>query len=658
MKIVGLGRPLGAMALAIVIFTAGLASAIPVGAASDTPAEPVAIVQDPGAGAISEHTCDGCEPPLGYQGGRVMDTTGAQGVTITPIFWAPDGYEFPDGYVELVEQYIADVAADSGTTTNVYSLVSEYSIPDGENQQDLRYQISSGDSITDTNPYPESGCDIEDDFTDCLTDDQLRDELDSLVQSEGLIADLANFYPVFFPEPVMTEDRDGSNSVDAYCGYHRAFETDAGVVAYGNEPFLPDGCGMGQSPNGNLPADGAINVLSHEVMEALTDPEDTVTWNDKSGHEIGDICAEFYGVPLGVADPDNPDTTGFNQEINGNRYYTQTEFSNAAFEAFGDGAGCQQSADTAAAAVASPIGVMLATASPNAVDSDGTSTADIELTITTPDGGALAGDALAYSIKSIDGLGTCGELSDTNGSTDEDGFATITYTASQDDAICGVVAIDAKAGQAATAVVYQGSYADEAPTAEATFPTELGAGSDPSTFDVTFTNPGIEDFTSAEISFDVFPAEGATDDVTADQVSLSASFDGDDGEFDPVELSGSTLGDGSIQGVIDDVELDSGDEVTVTFEIALDESVPVSSEPTMTFEAYLDLVNPASGAGTNLADTLGSDVNVVSADQIPTSPEADGSSSITWLVVTGVVLIAAVGAGTVIARRRRHSSAS
>ena len=78
----------------------------------------------------------------------------------------------------------------------------------------------------------------------------------------------------------------------------------------------------------------------------------------------------------------------------------------------------------------------------------------------------------------------------------------------------------------------------------------------------------------------------------------------------------------------------------------------------MTFEAYLDLVNPASGAGTNLADTLGSDVNVVSADQIPTSPEADGSSSTTWLVVTGVVLIAAVGAGTVIARRRRHSSAS
>ncbi len=287
----------------------------------------------------------------------------------------------------------------------------------------------------------------------------------------------------------------------------------------------------------------------------------------------------------------------------------------------------------------------------------GSSTADIELTITTPDGGALV-ETLAYSIKSIDGLGTCGELSDTNGSTDEDGFATITYTASQDDAICGVVAIDAKAGQAATAVVYQGSYADEAPTAEATFPTELGAGSDPSTFDVTFTNPGIEDFTSAEISFDVFPAEGATDDVTADQVSLSASFDGDDGEFDPVELSGSTLGDGSIQGVIDDVKNSiPGDEVTVTFEIGADESVPVSSEPDDDLRGLPGPGKPGQRCGTNLADTR-SDVNVVSADQIPTSPEADGRSSITWLVVTGVVLIAAVGAGTVIARRRRHSSAS
>ncbi len=43
-----------------------------------------------------------------------MDTTGAQGVTITPIFWAPDGYGFPRRRLELVEQCIADVAADSG----------------------------------------------------------------------------------------------------------------------------------------------------------------------------------------------------------------------------------------------------------------------------------------------------------------------------------------------------------------------------------------------------------------------------------------------------------------------------------------------------------------------------------------------------------------
>src|SRR5579859_117510 len=37
------------------------------------------------------HYCDGCTPPLTSSGGSVVDTSGASGFTITPVFWEPAG---------------------------------------------------------------------------------------------------------------------------------------------------------------------------------------------------------------------------------------------------------------------------------------------------------------------------------------------------------------------------------------------------------------------------------------------------------------------------------------------------------------------------------------------------------------------------------------
>ncbi|CAN5551073.1 hypothetical protein BH10ACT2_BH10ACT2_13520 [soil metagenome] len=612
-------------------------------------------------GGMGEHTCDGCQPPLEYQGGRVMDTTGPDGVTITPIFWAPEGYEFPDGYQDLIVRYIEDIAADSGATSNVYSHLPEYSILEGEFAQDLEYKLTAGATINDTNAYPESGCEPADGFTDCITDAQLRDELTALAESEGLITDLANFYPVFFPPTVETMDLDGSNSIDGYCGYHRAFGEGDAEVVYGNEPFEPEGCGQPHAPNGDFEADGAISVLSHELMEAFTDPEDVVTWNDQTGHEIGDICAEFYGPPLGYGDATDTETSGYNQVINGNVYFTQTEFSNAAFAAFGEGSGCQQSADAGATATTSPIGVMLGTANPNVLDADGTSVADIETIVIDPDGNAIADDNLSFSTKVIDGEGECGELSETRLATDESGFATLTYTASLDDVVCGIVITDAIGGQAATAAIYQGSYSALAPTAVAEFPATFTAGGDATTFDVTFTNPGSTDFVSAQVAFVIFPADDATDDVTADQVTVSVSTDGPDGEFAPLEMSGATVSEGSIEGDIENLSVPANSTITLTFEVAIDDSVPTSTEPLLQFEAFLDIINPATGAGTNLADTFASDVSVVDTTDSGTTGSgtaSDSSDSSTWLIVAVVVVVLVAAAATVVVVRRRRKAAA
>lgn len=88
--------------------------------------------------------------------------------------------------------------------------------------------------------------------------------------------------------------------------------------------------------------------------------------------------------------------------------------------------------------------------------------------------------------------------------------------------------------------------------------------------------------------------------------------------------------------------------------MALDDSVPTSEDPSISFEAYLDLVNPASGAGTNLADTLASDVTVVEADPISATSEGDGDSS-TWLLLVGAIVILAVGTGVVMMTRQRKT---
>ncbi len=216
-----------------------------------------------------------------------MDTTGEDGVTITPIFWAPEGsrYHFPADYQDIINGYISDIAADSGSVANVYSVATEYyDADDGGDRSPIRYQLLAGDPIVDTNAYPDDGCGPAKAYTACLTDSQMRDELLRLVNEQGLATDLGHIYPVFLPPKVQTEDLDGTYSGEDFCGYHRAFDTTAGPIVYGNEPFIKDGCGIGQAPNGSLAVDGAINSLSHELSEALTDPlGDDAAWLDSTG---------------------------------------------------------------------------------------------------------------------------------------------------------------------------------------------------------------------------------------------------------------------------------------------------------------------------------------------------------------------------------------
>jgi hypothetical protein len=598
-----------------------------------------------GNSKADSHYCNGCEPPLAYTPqAPVINTTGTTGLTITPIYWAPTGKgTFPANYQTIINGYIKNVAAASGSTSNVYSVLSEYYSTNASGaKQPIRYKITAGTPIIDTGAFParDSSCELSNPTqTDCVTDAQERTELTKLKTSKGLTFDLAHIYPIFLAPGVETYDLDGTNSVSSFCGYHRSFASGATTALYGNEPYSNgDGCGSGQDPNGLLSADTAIDVLSHEISEAVTDPTDIRAWNAVSGHEIGDICSGNYGPPLGFAATTaaNPDDTqtAYNQVINGGKYYTQTEFSNAAYSKLGVGNGCiTGEAKLAAAPVkasvlvanASPrddvstipvVGSLTNDAFPNTLPADGTSTSVLDVSASTPDGFAIADDPIHYTIYAIDGDGECGTLSANRAVTDNGGHAHVTYTASTDDVLCAVVANDLYGGQDSTGMIYQGSFQDQAIRATNTYPTSLTVGATtPTNFQIAFLNPATTDKVDSRINFSIFPGEGATDNVDASQVNLSYSTDGK--TYQPVDLHGSTIDDGAIQADIlpaAGVTIAAGKTLTVSFRIQLAGGIDTSGGGAgMYFESYLQQIDPGSGAVSIYGDTLAEPVTVVAA---------------------------------------------
>lgn len=585
------------------------------------------------------HYCDGCVPPLSYLGGPVMDTSGPAGITVTPIYWSPpDAQPFPADYSTIVNGYIDNVAAASGTTSNTYSVATEYYQEVGGARTSLAYHITSGTPIVDPQPFPADGCKVLDGYDRCIVDGQLVDELTRITTEMGLPRDLSHFYAVFFPPGVMTTDGTDADSVSVYCAYHSAAESGTSTIVYGNEPYEASGCDSGQAPNGNMIADGAVSVLSHEIIEAMTDPAAARAWNDAVGDEIADICSNDYGEALGSTDPTNASSSQYNQVINGANYYIQTEFSNQAFATLGMGQGCVQNEDLIAKptpVLRTAVGAVFTEAYPNALAADGTSTAKIDTLVTDRLEAVKVGDVVRFSTYAVRGNGQCGTLSKDSEATGKDGYSSITYTASTDDVECAVVGIDAQGGLASSSNVYQGSTQQFAPKATDTFPTELAADGSPTIFTTTFTNPNDKQINSAQVTFAIFPGSGATQNITAAQVRLQYSTSGEAGPFIDVALSGSTIDDGAIQGTIGDprqmmvpVGVDAGAALIVTYRLTLDGSVPTdATKPLIGFEAYLDQVNQATGAGTTLADTGSTDAVVTAAAVVSPTVAVPASSA-------------------------------
>jgi hypothetical protein len=314
------------------------------------------------AGAAGD-TANGT-PPLIFHGGPVMGTKLTGPVVVTPIFWNPAGHPMDAAYKTIITQYLRDVAKASGTNNNIFSILTEYSGIDGQ----IRYRVKLGTPIDDTSPLPADGCTVastdtaniyadNSGYDACLDDDQVIAETNNVVSANGLPIDFAHIYVLYLPKHVESCFFAGSTTTAAnactinyqpsaaYCAYHSQAPNS---TVYANMPFpiynskVGFTCGSNgrgnfpviESPNGNPDADVEISPSSHEINEAITDPDTVSGWYDNSGFENGDECAYVYGVAKG--------TPGqlYNQVINHHHYLTQEEFSNKSF--FKSGGGCLQ----------------------------------------------------------------------------------------------------------------------------------------------------------------------------------------------------------------------------------------------------------------------------------------------------------------------------
>ncbi len=129
-----------------------------------------------------------------------------------------------------------------------------------------------------------------------LGDSDIEGIVADALASHALPADPNGVYFVLTSADVQ----ETSGFCSSYCGWHTYATLSGTTVKYafvGDPDQCPSGCEAQStaSPNGNPGADGMASVISHELEEAVTDPQ-LDAWYDRRGEENADKCAWTFGA--------------------------------------------------------------------------------------------------------------------------------------------------------------------------------------------------------------------------------------------------------------------------------------------------------------------------------------------------------------------------
>ena len=126
-----------------------------------------------------------------------------------------------------------------------------------------------------------------------LTDGEIQSVVADAISS-GLPKDTNGIYFVLTSADVTAS----SGFCTQYCGWQTHGTIGGSDIKYsfvGNPDRCPNACAAQPTgPNGNAGADGMASIISHELEEAVTDP-DLDAWYDTRGQENADKCAWTFG---------------------------------------------------------------------------------------------------------------------------------------------------------------------------------------------------------------------------------------------------------------------------------------------------------------------------------------------------------------------------
>ena len=127
-----------------------------------------------------------------------------------------------------------------------------------------------------------------------LSDSQIQTVVSSAITSGKLPKDTNAVYFVLTSADVTAT----SGFCTQYCGWHTHGTIGGSDIKYsfvGNPDRCPSSCAAQSiGPNDNAGADGMASIISHELEEAVTDP-DLNAWYDRQGAENADKCAWTFG---------------------------------------------------------------------------------------------------------------------------------------------------------------------------------------------------------------------------------------------------------------------------------------------------------------------------------------------------------------------------
>ena len=129
-----------------------------------------------------------------------------------------------------------------------------------------------------------------------LSDAQIQTVVSNAISSGRLPSDTNAVYFVMTSSDVNAS----SGFCTQYCGWHTNGTIGGKDIKYafiGDPARCPSSCAeqTTTSPNGDVGADGAASIFSHELEEATTDP-DLNAWYDRQGEENADKCAWTFGT--------------------------------------------------------------------------------------------------------------------------------------------------------------------------------------------------------------------------------------------------------------------------------------------------------------------------------------------------------------------------